>query len=218
MTRSALLFLLALVLLPGCMTPGIALAAEKPPTPEQIERLLQASRAESMLASTIPQMEQLQHQQFEQMTQGKNLSPEQRAEVERIQGRTTDIVRQALSWQEMKPLYVQVYSQTFSADDVKAMTKFYESDAGRHMLDKTPLLMQNLMGAIQARMIPLLQALESELKTVSTEEAMPAPPITEQQPRRKAAPAKKATTKKTPAKKTPAKKTPARKTTPQKKT
>lgn len=209
MTRSALLFLLALVLSCGAaLGIGPAAAAERPPTPEQIERLLLASRAEQMLASTIPQMEQLQRQQFEQLTQGKNLTPEQRAEVDGIQTRTTQIVRQALSWQEMKPLYVQVYSQTFSADDVKAMTKFYESDAGQHMLDKTPLLMQNLMGAIQQKMIPLLQQLESELKTVSTEEAMPAPPVTAPQARRKAAtPARKATTKKkAPAKKTTTKK------------
>lgn len=152
------------------------------PSDADIERLLKASRAESMLDAIVPQVEAAQQQQFEQITAGKQLSPEQRDEIERIRQRTTDIVRRTLAWEEMKPLYVDVYKQTFSRDDIRAITKFYESPAGQRMLDKNPALMQNLMAAIQQKMVPMLQELETELHDATR---TPAPPASPPQKRRR---------------------------------
>lgn len=184
MPSASLLPRLALTLLLACIAFAAA-AAERPPSDEQVERLLQASRAEASFNAILPQMETVQQQQFAQITEGKQLSAEQAAEVRQIQDRTTQVMRQALAWNEMKPVYVQVYKQTFSADDVKAMTKFYESEAGQSLLDKTPLLLQSLMGGIQQKMIPVLESLENDLKTVSAQQqAMPAPPVSPPQKRR----------------------------------
>jgi hypothetical protein len=109
------------------------------------------------------------------------------------------------------------------------MTKFYESKAGQHLLDRTPVMMQTLMVAIQQKMIPQLEALQAEVKTVSAE-PIPAPPVSPPEERRKAATStstkKKATTKKassskkstTTKKASTTKKAPAKKTTTKKKT
>ncbi|MET0654668.1 MAG: DUF2059 domain-containing protein [Pseudoxanthomonas sp.] len=168
--------LLARLLGAVCLTLCTVTALAAQPSNADVERLLKASRAESMLNAILPQMEEMQRQQFEQITSGKDLTAEQKAEVARIQSRTNEIVRKALAWQEMRPLYIDVYKQTFSAEDVKAMAKFYESPAGKSMLDKTPALMQNLMGAIQKKVIPMMEELQTELKE-STKE-MPAPEVT----------------------------------------
>lgn len=161
---------------------GTAWAAE--PSEADIEKLLQASRAQSMLNAIIPQMETMQRQQFDQLMAGKELTAEQRAEADRLLAKTNEIMRKALSWEEMRPLYVDVYKKTFTRDDVRAITKFYESPAGRSLLDKTPALMTNLMGAIQQKMLPMMQELQDEIKNV-TPEPVPAPPVTPAQPRRK---------------------------------
>lgn len=147
------------------------------PSDADIEKLLKASRAESMLNALIPQMEAMQRQQFEQLTAGKELTAEQRAEADRLLARTNEIMRRTLSWQEMRPLYIDVYKKTFTREDVRAITRFYESDAGRSLLDKTPALMQNLMGAIQLKMAPMMEELQAEMKNV-TPDAVPAPPVT----------------------------------------
>jgi hypothetical protein len=160
----------------GCLALCSVTALAAPPSNADVERLLKASRAESMLNAILPQMEEMQRQQFEQITSGKDLSAEQKAEVERIQSRTNDIVRKALAWEEMRPIYIDVYRKTFSAEDVRAMAKFYESPAGKSLLDKTPALMQNLMGAIQLKIIPMMEELQSELKE-STKQT-PAPEVT----------------------------------------
>ena len=171
--------LLAAVLLALCT--ATALAA--PPSDADIERLLKASRAQSMLIAIQPQMEEMQRQQFQQITAGKQLTAEQKAEVDRIQARTTEIVRKTLSWEEMRPLYLDVYKKTFTSQDVKAITKFYESQAGRSLLDKTPALMQNLMGAIQQKIIPMMEELQIELK--ESTKPMPAPEVTPPSKRKK---------------------------------
>ena len=167
--------LLQKLLFGACLALCASTAFAAPPSDADIERLLKASRAESMLNAILPQMEALQRQQFDQLTAGKPLSAEQKAEVDRIQSRTNEIVRASLAWEEMRPLYVDVYKKTFTSEEVKAMAKFYESPAGKSLLDKTPLLMQNLMLAIQQKMIPMLEALQAELKTVAEEEAKAAP-------------------------------------------
>jgi uncharacterized protein len=164
------------LLVAACLALCSATAFAAPPTDADIERLLKASRAESMLSAILPQMEEMQRQQFEQITAGKELTAEQKAEVDRIQARTNEIVRKTLAWDQMRPLYVDVYKKTFTAEDVKAIAKFYESAAGRSLLDKTPALMQNLMGAIQQKIIPMVEELQAELKE-STKE-MPAPEVT----------------------------------------
>jgi uncharacterized protein len=174
------------------LSAATALAA--PPSDADIERLLKASRAESMLSAILPQMEEMQRQQFEQITAGKDLTPEQKADVERIQARTNEIVRKTLAWDQMRPLYVEVYKKTFTSEDVKSISKFYESPAGKNLLDKkspagknlldkTPALMQNLMGAIQQKIIPMIEELQTELKESTRE--MPAPEVTPPAKRKK---------------------------------
>ena len=167
--------LLQKLLFGACLALCASTAFAAPPSDADIERLLKASRAESMLNAILPQMEALQRQQFDQLTAGKPLSAEQKAEVDRIQSRTNEIVRTSLAWEEMRPLYVDVYKKTFTSEEVKAMAKFYESPAGKSLLEKTPALMQNLMLAIQQKMIPMLEALQAELKTVAEEAAKAAP-------------------------------------------
>lgn len=160
------------LLLSGCLLlAGIAPALAAPPSDGDINRLLAASRAQNMLDSMLPQMEAMQAQQFAQITANQSLSAEQKQQVQRIQQRTSQTMREALSWSQMRPMYVELYKQTFTKEDVLAMAEFYESSAGQSLLDKTPALMQNLMGAIQQKMTPLLANLQKDLDQIVNEPA-----------------------------------------------
>ncbi|WP_147675627.1 DUF2059 domain-containing protein [Xanthomonas massiliensis] len=164
--RCLLAVLLALLAAP-------ALAA--PPTDADINRLLAASRAQSLLEGLLPQMEAMQQQQFDRLLAGNRLEDAQRQRVLQVQERTRQALRRLLSWPEMRPLYLDLYKRTFSREDVLAMAEFYESPAGQSLLDKTPLLMQNLMVAIQQKIQPQFAELEAELRQAGT---APAPPPT----------------------------------------
>ena len=161
------------LLIAASLLVGSLAAQAAPPSDADIERLLKASRAQGMLAAIGPQMETMQQQQFQQLTADRTLSVKQQAEVTRIRARSSEVMRQSLSWEQMRPVYLEVYRETFTSDEVKAMAKFYESRTGKAMLDKTPALMQNLMVAMQKKVIPMLDALKTELDDVSTEGAKP---------------------------------------------
>ena len=157
--------LLATTLLFG----SIALAAASPPSDSDINRLLAASRAQSMLDAMLPQMEAMQAQQFSQLTREQSFTPEQKQQLQRIQQRTSQTLREALSWSQLRPMYVDIYKQSFTREDVLAMAEFYESPAGQSLLDKTPTLMQNLMVAIQQKVNPLLTSLQTDLEAIVAE-------------------------------------------------
>ena len=157
------------LLLAALLALAAAPALAEPPSDGDVNRLLSASRAQNMLDSMLPQIEAMQRQQFAQLTAQRPLDAAQQQKVQQIQERTQATVRKALSWQEMRPLYVNLYKQSFSKQDVLAMAEFYESPAGQSMLDKTPQLMQNLMGAIQQKITPLFVDLQKDLEqTVNT--------------------------------------------------
>ena len=166
---------------------ALALLASAPvfaaePTDADIARLLKASRAESLLAGVVPQMEAVQQQEFDKHFAGKEMTEEQKAEVARIQAKTREIVRKALSWEQMRPVYLDVYKKTYTREDVRAITKFYESAAGQRMLDKNPALMQNIMTAVQQKMVPMLDELQAEIKNIPV---TPPPPVSPPQKRRR---------------------------------
>ncbi len=167
MLRSTSLFRRAGLLLVLSLASAPVFAAA--PTDGDINRLLSASRAQTMLDSMLPQIEQMQQQQFQQLTQQRQLSAQQQEQLKRIQQRTGQTLRQAMSWQQLRPMYVDLYRNTFSKEDVIAMAEFYESSAGQSLLDKTPLLMQNVMVAIQARMQPLFVELQKDLEAIVNE-------------------------------------------------
>lgn len=159
-----------LLLAAALMLGSVSLAAASPPSDSDINRLLAASRAQNMLDAMLPQMEAMQAQQFSQLTREQSFTPEQKQRLQRIQQRTSQTLREALSWSQLRPMYVDLYKQSFTKEDVLAMAEFYESPAGQSLLDKTPALMQNLMVAIQQKMNPLLASLQKDLEAIIAEE------------------------------------------------
>ncbi len=165
---------LGLVLALGLAAVAPAIAA--PPSDADINRLLAASRAQTMLDSMLPQIEAMQRQQFQQVAQQRQLDAQQQEQMKRMEARTTQTIRQALSWQQLRPMYVDLYKKSFSKEDVLAMAEFYESSAGQSLLDKTPALMQNVMVAIQEKMQPLFVDLQKDLEEIMNEKPASATP------------------------------------------
>jgi hypothetical protein len=154
MKRLALTTLLAL-------SPLVAFAG--PPSDAQVDKLLDVMRARQTLEVIVPQVKSSQQQMIAQLTAGKALTPEQKAGIDRIMARSEAQLAELMTWQKFEPLYRDIYRQTFDAADVDAMIAFYSSQAGRNLLDKTPLLMQNTMAAMQKMIVPMLQQMERDI-------------------------------------------------------
>lgn len=139
------------------------LASAQPASEAQVDRLLEVMRARETLDAVLPQVQAMQQQTVAQLTAEEELDAQERERIERAMAATNQQMAQALSWENMEPLYREIYTATFDAQDIEAMTEFYASQAGQNLLDKTPQLMQNTMAAVQRLILPLLEQLEQDI-------------------------------------------------------
>lgn len=138
------------------------LAFAAPPSEAQVDRLLDVMRAEQTVEAMVPQVMASQQQMVAQLTQGAE--PAQQQAAMRAAESSMRAVQSTLTWEKLQPLYRDIYSRTFTAEDTEAMIAFYTSPAGQSLLDKTPALMQNTMTAVQSLVMPMLQQLEQDLR------------------------------------------------------
>lgn len=133
------------------------------PTQDQVGRLLDVMRAQQTLEAILPQVQASQQQMVAQLTAGQQLDATERERIDRILARGNATMAEALSWEKLEPVYRDIYTATFTAEDMDAMISFYESQAGQNLLDKMPQLMHNTMQAVQQMLMPVLTQLEQDL-------------------------------------------------------
>jgi hypothetical protein len=163
MSHRTLLLAVSMLLATCIGAPAPAAAAETPLDDARIDRLLDVTRARQMLEGMLPQVEASQRQMVAQLTAGQELDDAQRARMEAIVSRSSAAVRQALAWENLEPIYRDIYRRTFSAEDIDAIVAFYETPAGQRMIEKMPALMQHTMEAMQGLVVPMLEQMQREI-------------------------------------------------------
>ena len=146
---------------------GLAFAGNveaAPPTPAQIDRLLQVMDAQKVIDQMVPAMMQATRTQMEQLLDRNQARQADRDRMQRILAAQEASVRDMLSWDKLKPLYVRVYSDTMTADEVLAMTRFYESPEGRSVMQKMPQILQRTMQEMQPLAESAVQEMMDEIE------------------------------------------------------
>jgi hypothetical protein len=138
-----------------------------------IEELLVALKVEQNQQQA---MEMLQNNIVSQYNQAmepqlKNLGADAetrrrtQADVQEFQSRVFTLMAAHMSWQTMKPVYVAMYDETFTVDELRPLVAFFKSPAGQVYVDKTPALMSNTMKQMQqvvGDMMPEMQKLSAD--------------------------------------------------------
>jgi hypothetical protein len=148
-----------------------------PPKAALIEDLIVALKAEQNLqqmmqtinASMQSQVKQIVDSQLKNVSDGSPEDAERRrtmaADVQDFERRLLDLTQAHMSWQTMKPVYVAMYDETFTADELQPLVVFFKSPAGQAYVEKMPLLIGNTMKRMQqvvAGMMPDIQKLNAE--------------------------------------------------------
>ena len=95
-----------------------------------------------------------------QQALGEDVTPETQARMQRFSARMTALMKQEMGWDVMAPMYVDIYSKSFSEDEIQGMLAFYRTPAGQAVIEKMPLVMQNTMQAVQQRMGAMMPAMQ----------------------------------------------------------
>jgi hypothetical protein len=151
-------FLLLVLLI---ASPWSAHAAQ--PSAESIEKLLSITKAEALLDSIYTNTEQVMRQAMAQSLAGKTLSPEQKRFLDAAPQRFAEVMRDELSWAKLKPMYVQIYQESFTQEEIDGLIAFYGTPTGQATINKMPVVLQKSMAGIQARMQPFLEKMRTAI-------------------------------------------------------
>ena len=152
-----------------CCTFATPFAHAAPPNDAQVDALMDTMDMRRTLDEMFVQMDTMSESMGLQIL-GVDATPEQRASLKRITAQQQGVMRKALSWDTMAPIYRRIYTRLFSAGEVEAMTAFYGSEHGRSIMRKMPqamqLSMQEMQPMMQTMIADMQKTLETELKNV----------------------------------------------------
>ena len=127
------------------------------------------SKAGKLMDSVWTQMDGMMKASLQQVTKGKPLSADEQAIMDRQQTKMMAIIKDDLSWDKMKEMFVQTYRETFSQEDIDGLIAFYKSPTGQAFVDKQPELMKRTMALMQQRMVPMMQEIQKMTQETASE-------------------------------------------------
>lgn len=149
----------------ACLLGTLLNAHATPPTDQSIEQMMNVMQTEKMLNQMVAQMTAAMPKGIEQGLQqslhGKAITPEQKAKVDAFQKKLMAMFLEELSYAKTKDLYLQVYRETFTQEEVASIIAFYSTPGGRAMVEKMPAVMQKASALMQARLGPFAQKMQA---------------------------------------------------------
>lgn len=119
----------------------------------KIERILALTNADAAIEQMLNQAKALLLSQLPAGT-----TPEDRAKQQIIQEKIMNLMKDMRN--KLHPQDVRIYNDIFSDEEINGLLSFYESPAGRALIQKTPLVISQMTIAMQSEMGNLKQEIE----------------------------------------------------------
>lgn len=159
-------FLLLATALFGTQVFAQTTSASGKPTEASIKQVFELSNTRDMLKNMEAQLDGMMKNMMQQASKGEPVSAEKQIVLDKFRGKLLVIYKQEVTWEKLEPMFIEVYSNTLSQDDVDGIIAFYKSPAGQSFIKKMPVVMQQSMGVMQKLMMPMMekiQVLEKEM-------------------------------------------------------
>ncbi|MFA6102880.1 MAG: DUF2059 domain-containing protein [Victivallaceae bacterium] len=146
---------------------------------ELAEKLLDTMKISAAMTRSLDMMKKMQLDIMSNRLKGKDLQ-----NMEELNRAMMELVTRELSWEKLKAPIVNIYAESFTAEELDAMVKFYESPIGKKLMDKQPEMQQKTMKLMQSIMMKLLPEMEKVAKDFAEKQkpAAPAPAKTDAAP------------------------------------
>jgi len=110
--------------------------------------MLQLTHVDQLMDQMMSQMQPM----MEEMLKKVDLPADGKPMMEEIQKRMVDLMKSRMSWEKLKPIYVKLYNELLTEDEIDASIAFYGTPAGQSLIKKMPLLMQKSVSLMQELM------------------------------------------------------------------
>jgi uncharacterized protein len=132
----------------------------------KIEEIFHLAKLDQSLQQTLETSANQIRSGFFQQLMGLQLTPEEQKTMEGVQSKLQALLSEGLAWSTLEPLYVKLYSDMFSEDEIDGMLAFYRTPAGKAMLEKTPKLIAQANVIVQQRMVAMQPQFNTLLKEI----------------------------------------------------
>lgn len=164
-------------------SPDATIPSQSKPSEESLRRLLDVMQAKQLVTAMSQQVDAMYQGMINKALEGKTVTSEQEKVIQASRVKMMNIMKEVLSWESMEQLYLKVYADTFTQDEIDSMTAFYSSPAGHAVIVKLPLAMKNSMTEMQERMRQVVPKIEQLAKQTAEQiKAQGATPATKNNP------------------------------------
>ena len=156
-------------------------AADQPASSASAKELVNLMQGRKTFDDVFAPMDNRMESSMKQAAAGRPLSPEQQKIVDDMRTKMMALVKESLNWDTFEPKMEEIYRKSFSQSEIDGMLKFYKTPAGKAVIAKMPVVMQNTMQVMQgemAEMVPKMQQLMAD--TASQIQALGKPPADNQ--------------------------------------
>jgi hypothetical protein len=150
-------------------SPDATIPSQSKPSEESLRHLLDVMQTKQLVAAMGQQVDAMYKAMINKALEGKSVPPEKQKILEASRVKMMDIMKEMFSWESMEHLYLKVYADTFTQDEIDGMAAFYSSPAGHAVIVKLPLAMKNTMSEMQERMKELIPKMEQLAKETAEE-------------------------------------------------
>ena len=162
-------------------TSATTLIVVAPEQKEPVKELLDAMNFKKMMSQMAGAMAVNMPQMVDQMVAASDTSMtvEQKAEVRKLAAKSGETMTKSMIdlyndpqiVQGMEDIMARAYGSNFAVDEIKAMTAFYSSSAGKKMLATQPQITQQSMPEIMALMAPRMKEVMAKMAKDIAEQA-----------------------------------------------
>jgi hypothetical protein len=125
------------------------------------EEVLKLTNSEQMMKQMIDRARAMQTARASKL----DLPEDQKAQAEALQNKIMQVISDRMSWEKLKPQFVQIYADTYTDEELDGIVAFYKSPAGQAMLAKMPEIMTKSMKVAQDAM----QGVEADIRRITDE-------------------------------------------------
>jgi hypothetical protein len=133
-----------------------SLADEQKPTEASIKELMTLANSRNLVNGVVAQVDAMVRRNTQQALK-EQATPAQQQAIESMMKRIDVLLREEFAWEKLEPLYIRIYQDSLTQEEVDGITAFYKTPAGQAMIRKMPVIMQNSMREIQGRMQPVME-------------------------------------------------------------
>jgi hypothetical protein len=139
---------------------GSTTAIAAPASENSIRQLLAITQAKKLLDGVRNQFDLQMNNAVQQSLKGRAPTANQQLAITNMKNKMVALLQEQLTWEKFEPIYLSLYKESFTEEEIAGMLSFYQSPAGQAVINKMPVLMQKTMLEVQAIMSRLAPQME----------------------------------------------------------